>query len=685
VAWCQLAVLLRNMPVMAAGFMQGKVPVNAPDPVLLDQLVCAARQNGLSPVFEKYLLAALLCCPTEQRAAWPVSVRELAGRCLPGADPVLLAAADWIQVPLPVCQGSLGRCVWMLAALTDAFQDCRCLAPPVPDRETETEITASVRYREQRLGCMYWFLQEADDPAVSGDSLGLTMALAVWQLQQGRSWPSGVYATGALDCSGAVRPVTGIREKYQAVRHDCTLFLLPFSSSAGISTEQRLYSCSSFDDACFAIDQHRGVCSLEQIALYQSCLKNPSELLSHFHQLPLSLLRQEPCQLLLNRLAGNPEQYLAQLSAALQQCGHDREYGHFLVRLVPASETVEIGSRSRELAFAAFEWSLACVGYYNHCGQGENSEQWINCAESLADQVGFSEQSKLMNHAFVSQRFNRYHFQVTLPPEFSRFLERRQKVWDLTGDSDYLLGSLYGTLAQNYGFCGSESESELEKMCDRAEQAFGRKYHGEKERLLNYRLYSCLDSGSHERAAGLLTRYLVTGADPDSWWSAVEKLLVHGDDNALFKIAVALRVMVATGCTPHPDTAGCLSAKVLIAQNSAHPWQLIALNFARLLSTLQPEQSGLTEELLRHSLSICLQDSDTALRPMALLALAELHRQGMASRDDYQQAAEIRDWLGRTRALHRQHFISILDQTDGVSLLNRVMEQRRQLFPFSYR
>ena len=250
--------------------------------------------------------------------------------------------------------------------------------------------------------------------------------------------------------------------------------------------------------------------------------------------------------------------------------------------------------------------------------------------------------------------------------------------------SNYLLGALYGTLAQNYGFCGPTHLSAVLEMLARAEDAFGGKYYLEKERLINYRIYALLDSGMARDTTSLLNDYLGLNSEAgqDDWFQEVQNLLTTKNSTNVFKAALALRVLADTGYHPSlPKNTGLNCVPALLEQTS-HPWQLIALNLGKIL--LSVNQSNEAEELFRHSVHACLSGGDT-LQPMGLLALAELHAAGLANTYDYQKIQEIIRWLGQTTALNTKHFRPILDTATPESLLEEVMKKRNTLFPFSYR
>ena len=680
--WRQLAVLLRRAPDMAEEFLRRPSPAFIPPKAIVDEIMASASQKGLTELADKHLLSGLLLTPKAKRDLWPVDGRDLAGRCLNGIDQDTVLACSWIQVPLLVIHGATGRIIRMLVGWLPDSLSCRCVGAPLPEKQTAGLIHAAFRLAAGSHGFIYWFLQQASEPPVQGASLGLPTALAVRLLLESRPWPEALYATGSVEADGNILPVAHIKEKYHVAGADCRFFLMPRGDDILESASRKKHICTTFKDACFAVDLYGRGIPPDKAALCQACRYSIRELLFHFHTLPLSLLEAGPYRQFLRQASEDPEHYLESLHSCLRQCSHDRQRGRLLAELFLPEHIIRITGRSPHLDFAAFNWSLACIGYYNHSGRVDESMRWRSLADRMRSMVEPEEIGKLMNHGFVAERFNRYDFRPELPSEFAAFLAMEEERQAGFPGSNYLLGALYGTLAQNDGFCGPVRLSSLLEMTRKAEDAFGRKYHREKERLLNYRMYAFLDSGKTGEAMSLMNRYLGLGesSDPDDWFLKVGNLLKSKNVNAPFKAALILRLLDDIGYDPNRmDVLALIS---VIQRKIFHPWQLIALNLGRIIADGNQREEA--EELLRHGLRICFSGGDT-LRPMGLLPLAELHAAGRAKKQDYRQTEEIRAWLAATTALNSSHFSPILSLTDPEVLLDCIMKERGALFRFSYR
>lgn len=680
--WHQLVVLLHHAPGTAESLLRRPPPPGIPPEKSIAEITASAQQHGLTELLDKHLLAGFLLTPRDQQNQWPLSTRDGAGRLFPGADRELIGAVPWIHVPVLAVQGNNGRIVSMMLNLMPDSTDFRAIGSPAHDTRTAEAICGACRVAGWGQGVVYWFLQQEDEQPVQGNSLALPVALAVEFLLHSASWPEGLYATGGLKLDGSIVPVAHVRKKYRKIAPFCRLFLVPADTALPRTADQPLHACTNFNDACFAALLYSGGTTAADILLYQACWISEHNFFNHFHELPPAMIKSNRACEFLRRTDADPENHLELLNGCFSRCSHDRQRGQIMADLFTPEKIQTLAAASPSLDFSAFNWCLAAVAFYNHCGQVRESRRWSSCAETLRSGVELKEIGKSINHSFVGRRFNRYDFRPEPTPELSAVLEQEEKKQEVYPGSNALLGALYGTLAQNFGFCGPSRFDSLLEMTARARKAFGRKYHLETERLINYEIYGYMDSGRPDQARQLMGNYLGLNdhADPDEWLQQAEMLLIASDVSGPFRAALVMRLLNEIKYKPSP--ARITGGISMICRQHGHPWQLIALNLGRMAITADRfEDAG---QLFRHSLRICQDDSDT-MRPMGLLALAELHTTGLADDDDYKKAQEIQIWLKRTDCLNTDHFQSILTLTDGDKLLHTINRERSRLFPFSYR
>jgi tetratricopeptide (TPR) repeat protein len=681
--WHQLAVLLLHAPGPAQSFLRIRPPQpGVPTQKRLAGIAASAEHHGLVELLEKHLLAGFLLTPRDLREQWPSSILGLAERLFPDTDPVLLLTASWIHVPILAVQGKNGRVVTMMIGLQPDIHDCRAIGSTPADGLTTKAVSKACRVAARGQGIVYWFLQQVNEQPVRGNSLALPVALGLDFLHRSKPWPEGLFATGGLELNGTIRPVGHIRKKYSCVAPSCLLFLAPVDTDLLRKREQPIQACANFEDALFTATIFSSGTTGEDILLFQACWISEQNFFSHFHKLPLPMIKHKRSGDFVQQAIAEPENHLELVRNCFSRCSHDQERGRILANLFTPETIQSLAGKTPPLDFTAFYWCLAAVAYHNHCGQVAKSQAWENCANELSERVDQREISKYFNHAFVSCRFNRYDFRPDPTPELADVLKREEHKQELYPENSYLLGALYGTLAQNFGFCGPDHLLSLRDMTAKARKTFGRKYHNEQERLLNYEIYAYLDIGNMNKALQLTCRYLgfAGSGESDELLQQAEKLLTAPDPSAPFKAALIIRLLSEINCSPSPDH---ITEKLsLICRQHGHPWQLISLNLGRMAASAGCLEEA--EQLFRHSLQICLKDSDT-MYPMGLLALAELHRTDLARDDDYQKAREIMRWIKRTELLNADHFQLLLSLTAPEELLHEVNRKRCRLFPFSYR
>jgi len=684
--WGQLEVLLRRQPDFAALLLHTP-PATIPDPETVHVLTEIAGSAGLEELLAKHLLAGLLLTPCSERMAWPEEIRDPLLERLQDMDPDTALGSHWIRVPILTVQGRKACLVWMLLARLPEGRQVRCLGRPVPDSGTREDIRRALEQADPEHGFCYWFLQQDGAPPVSGGSLALPVALAALLLKEKKEWPGGLYATGTLAEWGVIGPVGHVREKYRAAGQDCRLFLLPVEGRLHADRPSAWFACQGLDDAWFAVRLHAGGVGAGSIALCRAACCSVRELMAGFHRLPLAFLRSAACADLLRQAGEDIPGSLPLLADTLWRCSSDMLRGPILadllspddIRVLPAGHA----DPPPDPVYAAFRWCLARISLANHQGDVRASTTWADVADQLRPRVDPEEIGHLVTRNMVTGRFNRYEFRPDPPEEFREALRVEEKRWQIDRRANPLLGAMYGTLAQNYGFCGPACLGRLFDAAKRAEDAFGRKHWQEGRRMYNYRIYGLLDAGKPEEAARLLPAYLgvAQGSGPGCWFATACRLLRETDNDVIFRATLVLRLLADAGWQ---TGKGSRLREIIdtIVRAEAHPWQLIALNLGRILAAGGQLQAA--ERLFRQAVAICEKGGAT-MRPMALLPLAELHAAGSAGEADFRKAGEIRAWLWRTDDLHRPHFQTILGLTDGGDLLRSVHCQRGRLFPFSYR
>jgi tetratricopeptide (TPR) repeat protein len=252
---------------------------------------------------------------------------------------------------------------------------------------------------------------------------------------------------------------------------------------------------------------------------------------------------------------------------------------------------------------------------------------------------------------------------------------------------DENMGKLYGSIAQNYGFCGPEHLDATIQSAKKAMRCFGGDQgpksaaHQDRQRQLNYMIYAYLDAGRWEDAEKKLMDYLEIEA-----LDAAYPLL---NDNGMDKFHHAVLARFFADCG---SDANCKRFFDIVypkrqMANKDHPWQLWAFNLGRIAETIgRKTEAG---ELYRESLMICLlepkdsMDQRTTIVTMALLPLSRLRRVGAISDDKAQRC--IQRARHAAAYLNPKHFRTFLDESDVDNALALVCQHPETFFPFTYR
>jgi len=670
--WLSLARMLRTHYAHAEDWLRQPPPALPPGDDLLHILYDAAGPNRT--ILERHILAGWLLADKQDRTS--------SGRTSVLLDQVTARSGSfpenqrWTAVPIPVVQGNRGRIVYLLLGRADEGGSCT----PAVEQPDHDEIRRTLTTLDSQGAYQYFFLLPPKHPKLTGSSMQLPLALAVLLFKQNKTWPSGIFATGALSPEKTIQPVSGLHEKRAAAGLFCRLFLYPAAQHRELENDPQSQACLDLDEAYFALSVALHPDDSGSRSHLLACRKDQHLFFNSFQKLPLFMIEHDPGKHFLDQARRDPANRLVELTPTFLTCS-DPERSGYLARLYPIETLQELAERRAEHIYTIFDWVLKCMDHYNHQGDVEQCSRWAEFGATLLERVDMEAMLQFWNIRLVSQRFNRYDFRPHLPKQLSELLEK-EKSHFAPRRSNRQLGALYGTLSQNYGFCGPVFLKETEKMAELAELAFGGRYRHETRRLLNYRIYARLDAGDRKTSRDLLGQYLELepGSSPEQWLDQEYRDSGTTRHERAFMTALTLRFLADSGQHAEPK---CLE-KVLsgILEKTGHPWQLVTLNLGRLLSTAGCRQQA--AQALSHSIQTSLAGGPS-MRPMALLGLAELHRSDLGTREDETQVLQLAKWLKQSRVINRDHFQVICEQETAREILDTVLHDMPRLFPFSYR
>jgi hypothetical protein len=341
------------------------------------------------------------------------------------------------------------------------------------------------------------------------------------------------------------------------------------------------------------------------------------------------------------------------------------------------------------------EWFCINLEIANHTGGVSLSDKWAKKArEVIPDAVKHPEGriyfSALHNYEFVYRRHNQYHFYPDMPDEFTRLIEKLEKHFaqissEFEGASDPVLGSIFGTIAQNYGFCGPDFLDKSIHYSKKAITTFGGNHAaslsgqtGQNKddclRQYNYMTYAYLDAVNFSDAEKHLLLYL----EKDSLEDAVLAMASFSEwEHAMFTRFIA-----------DTENRDLFHSYLIFCEingyrfvSDKHPWQLWFYNMARCAE--KAGRKALIKNFASKSIRICgLNHSGSTMNVMALLPLSMLYAQNMI---DKNVLINTYDHVAETAFSLNPSFFSSLKNDTLENNLTSITKKAGIFFPFSYR
>lgn len=687
--WHILRATLHNNPLIAGRCLRWPCPAPLPPTPLLHELRNQAARQGLLPLFSLHLFSALALPKKDRPQSDQFSQNSVP--FYPGCPEEILHKAHWCCLPILVCQGANAAVTWLMLGRHRKIQGVSFIGIPLPEassREGANMAMEAIMHHLQSPDCGYlaFTLQHPDDPPLTGGSLALPLALGMLLLDRNRTWPKGAYASGGLSATGRILAVAGEKIKYGMAVNSMTMLIYPDSGLLEEIPDAKVVRCANLEQAIFALDAVQQGVEAAAITQYRACLAKPSLFLHQFKSLPLELLNFASGRKLLAQIQNERHNLLPALANCLAVCHDDPDRAAVIAKLFNPEEIAALVRQDADKAFVAHRWCMARIASANRSGAVCEGQSWIELAQNLEPMVTGDEMADCANHGFVTTRFNRYDFQPEPPADFIVYLGIEEQRYKIDQRDNRALGAMYGTLAQNYGFCGPSCRAQFMDCIRRAEAAFGRKYRWESQRLLAYQIYSLMDSSQYMEATELLNLYLHLPADstPQQWIDAAQQLWQQPTEHSPFQIALVCRLLaeLAKTDTLNPQPDWCRSLASFLPNRLSHPWQLSALNLGRLFFSAGLPEQGTT--LLQRCAASC-SAGEIATVPMALLPLASLHALDPHNMDVLHACSEILQKIRVSTMLQQTHFQTLVDGLSPAQVLATVWASPYRYFPFSYR
>ncbi|MEJ5366431.1 MAG: hypothetical protein WHS86_15155 [Desulfosoma sp.] len=699
--WHSWGRLRERLPHVAdpRGFMPPEDPEAARD--ALERLQACVDPVSLGLVLASCLAAVLTRGQGPSEAKDPALFRHLAN-AMPGfstRDRARLLQAPWTLVPILVDARGKRDTVWFAGGLLEGDETLLtpCWWPSVADGQAQNGAAVAgtlVQARIRRGLVILPVVSPWGPQCVFGPSLALPLYLAAVGLARGRR-PEHLAATGALEESGAVGAVSAVMKKARAARVLGRRALI--CPDQGVELERKgsapltLLPVKDLEAAEYLWETYEDQSGRNALADFQR-LSHPEELAHTLHLVDARARGwhgfQPRYREAVEKIAREPALTMQALERLAKIVRDPQADPAWIQRLLEPWDASCFQSVAEKNALAAFQ--LAQIRWAAATRRGDPGEaaQWAQCCEALQDRLlqypdGIYKVCDFLNRRLVSERQALYRFDPYLPQDVQDMVrsleeERRLRARDGRKPAAPALGKLYGTIAQNYGFCGPAYLDEVRRVVSAAQDAFGLgelpEYRADWRRQFHYRLYAELDAEAWEAAQFTLQAYLGSSGPAQR---RGEPWAVPPERWSPFEHAAMARFGAETGAV---DPAYDAWARDRLKRPfSGHPWPLWLWNMGRIFSTKEEKRSAWWK-----SAELSLMLGPTA-QPMALLPLAWLHREGLATAAELEPHVERVVNLLTRGPLWRPHFESLLACPTAIGLLEETIRRASALFPFTYR
>jgi hypothetical protein len=366
-------------------------------------------------------------------------------------------------------------------------------------------------------------------------SLGLSISLGFMALLSGRELPEDLAASGSVQGDGSVRKVGQLSKKIShAKQAGFRSFLFSADHRAPSRIEDMdMLPVSGLAEAWMAAALYAPG-QAAKLLMMANMLTDPQAFVNNCGLLPPEWLawahQNGRTRRVIGLMLGSPdlfETYLERLEGCLGK-------GE-LVRaetLASLFEPASIKTLAGAVPLSLFKWFTLHLSLANHRGDVSASEMWEKEADEMVRQTSVSDTeafASYCNHRFIGMHHNRYHFNPQLPMFMQGILTSLEAQYQFQRQLvktaiNKTLGALYGSIAQNYGFCGPLHLKETRRYLMLSQRAFGDgrvpEWKCDWLRQFSYLTYACLDAGDVDAAEESLLAYLQI----DDWQELRPKL-----------------------------------------------------------------------------------------------------------------------------------------------------------------
>lgn len=650
-------------------------------------------------LFERFLLAHLLVSRSQAPDWLNAFMAERLDQAshFPDMDPRIIYNGTWTSVRVPLISEATGKpsLQWFVAGAIQGgeIDDLWPAWASALLSKTSQEAIGMAAVAANQIcpldkGNTFFLFplaaSEGQGP-IKGTSLGLPLALGLLHVASGLKISDQLLSTGAVKADGAIGPVTGLTEKraIELNNERVSLFIYPAANSPLPNNDKFENLQADTLDQAWMFARLYAPGNGNRLAALAGMASDPQAFVDHMATVERHWIQELASRQALADVFGkvvlSPDlfhRFVSCVEAKLD--GWQLDDAETYLNLLNSNALAEAHARS---PLTCFRFYTAKLSLANHRGDVATARMACQEAESLfpiAKKGDLNRCVDFLNHRLVS-RHNRFEFSPDLPAPLKEFVTMLEARYDRQSEfgcpTDTTLARLYGTMAQNYGFCGPADLKETLGYARKAEAAFGSgdvpEYRREALRQHSCLTYAFLDAGDVSAAQKSLFDFMET-----TDWNQVRKLR---NDNRLTRWhhAAMARFIADTGdCERGKDYLDWCQHHQLM-KDTDHPRQLWTYNLGRIALLLDRPETA--TRLFLESQNLCLSKANRpTIYVMALLPMSLLDGMGEGAGN------ELTAVIDTALTLNPAHFASLAG-VDGSSLLESIRKAPESLFPFSYR
>lgn len=543
------------------------------------------------------------------------------------------------------------------------------------------------------------------DLFIKGRSLGLPIALAAQALLVRGKLSENCLATGDIVPNGDVCSIADdtLAGKIEAAEDEnFQLFLYPLNNNipANQSTSLQLKPVSTLRQtfiwsSCYSPGMHQEVQRLD------TALQSAEDLVNNIGSIPAPFFEwihsTNIAKQLVDEICGDQE-LAASIADKLRNLIKKRKGDYLIPSLIAdlITEEEKVKLMGAQPA-TALSWCLSHLALADHSGDLQNEKYWGELGDLFFKGAAKNSDDRKLCFEFVNRRssvgkrHNRFHFHPELEEEFSKYLLMLETQYEAEclfyPCQNYTLGSMYGTVGQNYAFCGPDYLAEARRFFEKAKDVFGCEDKENLQQEDSYLFFALLDGDLAELAEEamqvMLASFGISSVAEIDFATLEDRFQQFALMRALNDIPGQFPgvIMEKLAGQTFKLFNGFDQHVVIKKKSEIHPWQLWCYNLGNLAFRRQEE--NLAIQAWEKSYHLCMRGGDT-IRVMALLPLAKLALTTIDQKKLRNKVHDIITFIRHSNEMNKKHFAPLLDMTSD-EMLKQIAEQAKVYFPFNYR